>query len=814
MKKITKLMLTLALLLVGVTGAKAAETTIYTMDYSTATSFTFWNGSPSDVSVGLENGLLVIKNTKVQEQTYTLQLHIGEGITTTEGNEYKVKIEYKATIEEAEGSNNIAWVAFGDWEGKSQTNYWVPLTSSNDYQTLNLDFNGDGDGFKFSGTSNFVMLQCGKIVGTIYIKKVEVIEVTPDAEPVWTNIIFNSDMEDSDDRCFYSKNAEDGIMRQGVITDGIGKDGSRGIKVTSVERTKTGEKDDQGNDKWTGYDWDAQFWIRLPQMLPAGTRFRVSFDYKATVPGRADTQSHAEPGDYIHWAAIGSPEFTEEWQSYSKVGTITSDMSNDGKKMHSVAFSLSCNHTATEFFFDNVKFEIDENDVTLPDFDYYLSGTLNSWTPSEPYKLVANPDTEGEYMINMDLEEGDEFKIVKGANEVWYPGTEGNYVVNESGNYTIYFRPSGNGGSDWYYGVIYLVHNYTYTATFTTNLGWNNVYAYAWTGDTYLPLGTWKGTEIFDTDDDGVYELSFIAPSAPANIIFHNGDGQQTSDLDFVDGKAYTWDLNYYVMSEDLFGSWDASEAGKMTKNTDGTYTLSMEGKELSSNQAYKVMKDLGGNTTWYPDGNNNVIGISMAGKYDIAITIDPANNYRITEAMSVYKDITAAGYATFFAPYALNFVGTGVQAYFAKYENGRVDFYEVFNAPKEQGLLLKADAGTYKLKMESVSGEAAADLSGNALKGVFEDTEKPAGIFVLLNGEKGVGFYKTLNAFTVGANTAYIEVPSEARFISLDGETTAIEGIAAEKINNGEVYNLNGQRVAQPTKGLYIVNGKKYVVK
>ena len=118
------------------------------------------------------------------------------------------------------------------------------------------------------------------------------------------------------------------------------------------------------------------------------------------------------------------------------------------------------------------------------------------------------------------------------------------------------------------------------------------------------------------------------------------------------------------------------------------------------------------------------------------------------------------------------------------------------------------------KLKMESVSGEAAADLSGNALKGVFEDTEKPAGIFVLLNGEKGVGFYKTLNAFTVGANTAYIEVPSEARFISLDGETTAIEGIAAEKINNGEVYNLNGQRVAQPTKGLYIVNGKKYVVK
>ena len=46
------------------------------------------------------------------------------------------------------------------------------------------------------------------------------------------------------------------------------------------------------------------------------------------------------------------------------------------------------------------------------------------------------------------------------------------------------------------------------------------------------------------------------------------------------------------------------------------------------------------------------------------------------------------------------------------------------------------------------------------------------------------------------------------------DDNTTVIDGIEYKTVKGGEFYNLNGQRVAQPTKGLYIMNGKKYVVK
>ena len=61
------------------------------------------------------------------------------------------------------------------------------------------------------------------------------------------------------------------------------------------------------------------------------------------------------------------------------------------------------------------------------------------------------------------------------------------------------------------------------------------------------------------------------------------------------------------------------------------------------------------------------------------------------------------------------------------------------------------------------------------------------------------------------------IEQPgSSARALTfvVDGEQTAIEGVTAAPATNGEVYNLNGQRVNAPVKGLYIVNGKKVIMK
>ena len=69
----------------------------------------------------------------------------------------------------------------------------------------------------------------------------------------------------------------------------------------------------------------------------------------------------------------------------------------------------------------------------------------------------------------------------------------------------------------------------------------------------------------------------------------------------------------------------------------------------------------------------------------------------------------------------------------------------------------------------------------------------------------------------TIPAHKAYLTVSgsSQARALTFDGETTGILSIENQMDSfKGEFYNLSGQRVSAPTRGLYIVNGKKVVIK
>ena len=89
--------------------------------------------------------------------------------------------------------------------------------------------------------------------------------------------------------------------------------------------------------------------------------------------------------------------------------------------------------------------------------DYYLVGTMNDWGASKQFQLTQNPSTEGEYMITLTFKDGAEFKVIGvGESTTWYPDPGDNYYVNDAGEYTVYFRPDGQGGSGWHYGYIYL----------------------------------------------------------------------------------------------------------------------------------------------------------------------------------------------------------------------------------------------------------------------------------------------------------------------------------------------------------------------
>lgn len=181
----------------------------------------------------------------------------------------------------------------------------------------------------------------------------------------------------------------------------------------------------------------------------------------------------------------------------------------------------------------------------------------------------------------------------------------------------------------------------------------------------------------------------------------------------------------------------------------------------------------------------------------------------------TVSKSISAAGYATFCSPYALDFSTTGLTAYIATATADKVSFSEVSSVPANTGVLLKGDAGTYNIP---VVASSATDVAANVFEGVTEATPIAAETGFVLMASPKVGFYKNTNAFTVGANTAYIPVaniPNEGRsFIGFDDETTGISSLNLSPKSEGSIYNLNGQRVQKAQKGLYIQGGKKFVVK
>lgn len=167
------------------------------------------------------------------------------------------------------------------------------------------------------------------------------IEKAPEFE--WVDIIKNGDMEGTDMSCFYETEQGVGGPFKAVATAEAGKDGSAAVEIQSGDSPSAA--------------WDTQFFIRLPYVLPAGTHFLVEFDYKADQAAASSTQSHVEPGAYKHYAAIGSPSFTTEWQTYSYEGTVASEA--DG--MYSIAFNLAESAVATKYTIDNVKFYVQDN---------------------------------------------------------------------------------------------------------------------------------------------------------------------------------------------------------------------------------------------------------------------------------------------------------------------------------------------------------------------------------------------------------------------------------------------------------------------
>lgn len=195
---------------------------------------------------------------------------------------------------------------------------------------------------------------------------------------------------------------------------------------------------------------------------------------------------------------------------------------------------------------------------------------------------------------------------------------------------------------------------------------------------------------------------------------------------------------------------------------------------------------------------------------------------YHFVEGRSVA--VTSVGYATFCPSVNMSFAGVeGIEACTAAVSvDGKITYTPVSTVASGEGALLRTTSGGAITVGVPVKTDATEPNEGNAFVGITTEqklaqTADGCTNYILANGASGVGFYKVnTNGSWVKAGTAYLKVaPSSAReFFSLDDETTGINAISNEQSTMNSVFDLQGRRVAQPQKGLYIVNGKKVVIK
>ena len=229
-------------------------------------------------------------------------------------------------------------------------------------------------------------------------------------------------------------------------------------------------------------------------------------------------------------------------------------------------------------------------------------------------------------------------------------------------------------------------------------------------------------------------------------------------------------------------------------------------------------------------------------GEYDIIVSGAESDRYDISYAKGlltvIYTEIpsevsitiSSAGSSTYCSPYGLDFSGiTDFKAHIATGYNkstGNVIVQPVNDAPAFTGLYIKGKPGTYTVPTVKSDSYYVNMLVGTVVPTTISPIDGNYTNFILYNGYNGVGFYPFNNDYTVGANKAYLQIPTtmvgssgSANFLGIEFEEglTGVDDFTSndsEKFQNW--YSLDGRKLqGKPTqKGVYVVNGHKIVIK
>ena len=269
---------------------------------------------------------------------------------------------------------------------------------------------------------------------------------------------------------------------------------------------------------------------------------------------------------------------------------------------------------------------------------------------------------------------------------------------------------------------------------------------------------------------------------------------------------------------------------------TELTYTVSITGGGVSAdNMNPKYGDDVV--ITIAEDEDRTLNTLTVNGEDVTAYVVDGqytihnvTGNVVVVATFNATKEFItlAQGVGTFSCAQDLNFTGSGLKAYIAAGYNKSskvVLLVRVYDIPAGTGLYLKGEADvTYKIPYSTSQAYYVNMLKANLTASSIAKTSGDMSNFLLNKVDGEYGFFAPSETATLGAQKAYLQVPTsfmsgseDARAISIafeDDETTNISDFELFTNSNEHLYNLKGQRVEKAGRGLYIKNGKKVVIK
>lgn len=353
-------------------------------------------------------------------------------------------------------------------------------------------------------------------------------------------------------------------------------------------------------------------------------------------------------------------------------------------------------------------------------------------------------------------------------------------------------------------------------------------------------------TALFGLEDNtGAFTPSYIArlePNQVMNMHFTNytsganiynnwgiefvyNDGSSDNYFDLVSGNLNRWGTLFEDAKTATFNNenWPANDDVLKTAmaGVDVTLTIVRSGRIVTitavhtptSGTPFVLKHTLEPKDDFSDFANGNII---------VKFITDGSHAVCNYPVQKVNAELSQYGWSTFSSPYKLDFSGvSGLSAHAVTGNAGSsVELADVNVAAANTGLLLEGPVGTTTYYNIPVSTGAA--YSGtNLLKagtGASISSETGYTKYVLsVNGTKAE--FQKINAVpaTVAKGKAYLQftgdVPAPVLNFGSDN-LTSINEVRSLNTEGAEFFNLKGQRVANPTKGLYIANGKKIIVK